>query len=139
MKFKLTVPLSIAISASYSHPFQTTNNSCGLSFEKGQPPIHHHDIAVALSDQRIRERHPGRTRTNDQIIGIDLGHDPAPPLGLHDPSLVSLLRLVLLTISAVSAPTLRSPTAGIGTELLVYREKIEESTASRDLCVLRCR
>jgi hypothetical protein len=55
-------------------------------------PIDHHDIAVALSDERIRERHPGRTRTNDQIVGIDHGHDPAPSLGLHDPSLVSLLR-----------------------------------------------
>jgi hypothetical protein len=28
-------------------------------------PLDQHDIGVALSDQRIRERHPGGARTND--------------------------------------------------------------------------
>lgn len=33
--------------------------------------IDDHHRRIALSEQRIRERHPGRTRTHDQIVDID--------------------------------------------------------------------
>jgi hypothetical protein len=38
-------------------------------------PIDHHDVGVRPVDQRIHERHPGRTRADYKVIGLDLAQD----------------------------------------------------------------
>jgi len=37
-------------------------------------PVHHHHIGIAGRDQRVDERHPGRTRPDDQIVGLNPAH-----------------------------------------------------------------
>ena len=36
--------------------------------------VHHHDVDVRFGDQRINERHPRRTSTDDQVVGVDPCH-----------------------------------------------------------------
>ena len=38
------------------------------------PPVDEHDLGVRVRDQRVRERHPRRTRSDDQVIGLDFPH-----------------------------------------------------------------
>jgi hypothetical protein len=39
-------------------------------------PVHHDHVGGAGHDQRIDERHPGRARSDDQIVGLDPARDP---------------------------------------------------------------
>jgi hypothetical protein len=37
-------------------------------------PVDEHDLGVRVRDQRVRERHPRRTRSDDEVIGLDFPH-----------------------------------------------------------------
>ena len=41
---------------------------------RGVPPVDHDHVRVRLGDQRVGERHPSRSRTDDQVIRVDDGH-----------------------------------------------------------------
>ena len=34
--------------------------------------LDHHDVGVAVLDQRVDERHPERAGTDDEIVGLEL-------------------------------------------------------------------
>ena len=34
-------------------------------------PLDHHDVGVAVLDQRVDERHPERAGTDDEIVGLE--------------------------------------------------------------------
>jgi hypothetical protein len=39
-------------------------------------PLDEHDLGVRLRDQRVRERHPRRTRSDDKVVGLHFAHCP---------------------------------------------------------------
>ena len=37
-------------------------------------PVDEHDLGTRVGEQRVRERHPRRTRSDDEVVGLDLPH-----------------------------------------------------------------
>ena len=44
-------------------------------------PIHHDDLGIRLGDERVRERHSGRSAADDEIVCLQCasGHGPSSP------------------------------------------------------------
>ena len=59
-------------------------------------PLDHHDVGVAVLDQRVDERHPERAGTDDEIVGLELrapgGLEFRHELPMECSSICSILR-----------------------------------------------